>query len=141
MKLGTDMARLLALALVLALLRHLSFGEVVLMDPAALVESLDGRAVVLELPADEVMPLIENRSYTPVDLRRDSPVPVIGSQIAWILPLPHSMTILARYRERATAKRLAFFVTPAEREEGLQMLRRICKELRVRDAILILKEV
>ena len=137
MKVPRAMLHMLGFAGVLALLRHLVFLEVTLTDPAQVVESVSKRAVVLELPVAEVLPMIESGAYQPVDLRRDSNLPIIGRQLAWSLPMPHSMTILARYINNATSKRLAFIVTPEDRDEGLEMLRRICRKLEVRDAILV----
>ena len=137
MRLPQAMLGMLGFAAALAVLRHLVFLEVVLTDPGQVVESLKQRAVVLELPAAEALPMIESGAYQPVDLRRDSQLPIIGRQLAWSLPLPHSMTILARYIKNAKSKRLAFIVTPEDRDEGLKMLRRICRKLEVRDAILV----
>ena len=131
------MLQMLAVAAGLAILRHFVFLEVVLTDPVQVVETVRKRAVVLELPAAEVLPRIESGAYQPVDLRRDSQLPIIGSQLAWFLPLPHSMTILERYIKNAKSKRLAFIVAPEDRDEGLKMLRRICQRLDVQDAILI----
>jgi len=131
------MLQILLLSVVLAGLRHTVFWETVLTDPAAIVKSVEARPVVRELLAAEVLPLIEQNIYQTVDLRRDSNLPIIGMQLAWSLPMPHSMSILDRYRARATATRLAFVVTKEERDEGLQMLHRICQELGVRDAVLV----
>lgn len=131
------MLQILMLSVALAALRHIVFWEAVLTDPAAIVRSVEARPVVRELLAAEVMPLIEQNIYQTVDLRRDSNLPIIGMQLAWSLPMPHSMSILDRYRARATATRLAFVVTKEERDEGLQMLHRICQELGVRDAVLV----
>jgi hypothetical protein len=131
------MLQILMLSVVLAALRHIVFWEAVLTDPATIVRSVEARPVVRELLAAEVMPLIEQNIYQTVDLRRDSNLPIIGMQLAWSLPMPHSMSILDRYRARATATRLAFVVTKEERDEGLQMLHRICQELGIRDAVLV----
>ena len=137
MSLRSAMLQILLLSVVLAGLRHTVFWEAVLTDPAAIVKSVEARPVVRELLAAEVLPLIEQNIYQTVDLRRDSNLPIIGMQLAWSLPMPHSMSILDRYRARATATRLAFVVTKEERDEGLQMLHRICQELGVRDAVLV----
>lgn len=131
------MLQILMLSAALAVLRHTVFWEAVLTNPRSIVTSVEARPVVRELPATEVLPLIEQNIYQTVDLRRDSKLPIIGMQLAWSLPMPHSMTILDRYRARATATRLAFVVTEEERDEGLQMLHRICQDLGVRDAILV----
>lgn len=128
---------LLVLATALAVLRHLVFLEIVLTNPAAVVESITQRAIVLELPAAEVLPMIESGQYQAVDLRRDSTLPIIGRYLAWSLPMPHSMTILSKYIKNATARRLAFIVDEHDRDEGLKTLRRVCQRLGVRDAILI----
>lgn len=137
MKLPSAMLHLLAWSIVLALLRHLVFLELVLTDPSAVVESLERRAVVLELPAAQVLPMIESGEYQAVDLRRDSTLPVIGLHLAWSLPMPHSMTILSKYIKNATARRLAFIVDEHDRDEGLKTLRRVCQRLGVREAILV----
>ena len=137
MNLIKGMSQVLAVALGLAVLRHLLFLEAVLVEPAAVLKVVEAEAVVRELPAAAALPLIRSGAYQPVDLRRDAALPFIGNQLAWSLPLPHSMTILARYKDNATASRLVFVVTEAEREEGLMMLRKICRELQVHQAILV----
>ena len=73
--------------------------------------------------------------HQPVDLRRTPGIPIIGGKLAWVLPIPNSLKLLERYREKATAKDLIFLVDAADREQGEQVARAICFSLGVRNQI------
>jgi len=129
--------KLLGLALVLALVRHVAFWDAVAAQPGALLDKVTHQPVVREWTQAAAMQEIQAGRYQPVDLRRLPGIPIIGGQLAWQLPMPLSLTILDRYREAANAKRLMFLMTDDERAEGERTVRDICGALKVRDAGLV----
>ncbi len=128
------MIRLLGLALVVALLRHLILWDVVLTAPGVLAAKVERRPVVVAYSRESALRSIEKAEFQPVDLRRTQALPIVGGQLAWQLPMPQSMAILERFRQRATAKHLMFLVSPDDRDAGLKVARAVCETLGVRDA-------
>jgi hypothetical protein len=139
MMLARASAKLLALGVVLALIRHLVLWEAVVTDPAALLRKVERLPAIEEWAAARALAMIEGGTHQPVDLRGATTMPFIGNQVAWQLPLPHSLTIFARYREaaRAATKPLIFVVAAGEREAGLRVARALCEDLGRRHAALV----
>ncbi|MCA8958601.1 MAG: hypothetical protein KDC87_21170 [Planctomycetes bacterium] len=125
--------RVLGLALLVAVVRHAVFFDAVLVDPAAVCQRVGRLVKVREWGRDAARDGIARGELQPVDLRPQTGVPIIAGQIAWVLPMPHSMQILARpgYREAAghNKKSLLFLLPDGERGEALRTLRAVCEEL------------